>query len=182
VKAALLVRLSHRFNRTGQRRTHLRHRRLVARMTDIQTFPAHLHLAALRQGLETAPQVVGLSDGARGFGRLFEACFSHLAVGILDFYHAAAHLWQAAEAYQDGNPARTPQMWFTRLRHQLRHGYVHRILRELRWLSARPTPLLRPRYSCGGCMTIGTPIKLICSIGSSSNRATAGLRDGRECL
>ncbi len=70
--------------------------------------------------------------------RLFEAGFSHLAVGILDFYHAAAHLWQAAEAYRDGNPARTPQMWFKRLRHPLRHGYVHRILSELRWLSRSP--------------------------------------------
>jgi hypothetical protein len=138
VKVALLARLTHRFNRAGQRRTHLQHRRLVARMTDIQTFQAHLHLEALRQGLETAPQVVWLSDGARGFWRLFEACFSHLAVGILDFYHAAAHLWQAAEAYQDGNPARTPQMWFKRLRHQLRHGYVHRILSELWWLSRSP--------------------------------------------
>jgi hypothetical protein len=35
VKVALLARLTHRFNRAGQRRTHLQHRRLVARMTDI---------------------------------------------------------------------------------------------------------------------------------------------------
>ena len=29
---------------------------------------------------------------------------------------------QAAQAYHDGNPLRTPQMWFERMRSQLRHG------------------------------------------------------------
>ena len=138
VKVALLARLSHRINRHGKRVTRLTRRRLVAVLGDMQTFQPRLQLEALRQGIETAPQVVWLSDGARGFWRLFETCFAQLAVGILDFYHAAAYLWQAADAYRDGNPARTPQMWFERLRHQLRHGYVHRILAELRWLSRSP--------------------------------------------
>ncbi|MBE9061653.1 ISKra4 family transposase [cf. Phormidesmis sp. LEGE 11477] len=138
VKVALLARLSHRINRNGKRVTRLQRRRLVAALGDMKTFQPRLQLEAIRQGIETASQVVWLSDGARGFWRLFEACFAPLAVGILDFYHAAAHLWQAADTYRDGNPARTPQMWFERLRHQLRHGYVHRILAELRWLSRSP--------------------------------------------
>ena len=138
VKVAILARLSHRVNQNGKQVTRLQQRRLVAVLGDMQRFQPRLQLEAIRQGVETAPQVVWLSDGARGFWRLFEDCFVQLAVGVLDFYHAAAHLWQAAEAYQDGNPARTPQMWFERLRHQLRHGYVHRILDELRWLSRSP--------------------------------------------
>ena len=138
MKVALLARLSHRINRNGKRVTRLQRRRLVAVLGDMKTFQPRLQLEAIRQGIESAPTVVWLSDGARGFWRLFEDCFAQLAVGILDFYHAAAHLWQAADAYQDGNPARTPQMWFERLRHQLRHGYVHRILAELRWLSRSP--------------------------------------------
>ncbi|MBD2096382.1 hypothetical protein H6F90_14670 [Trichocoleus sp. FACHB-591] len=44
-------------------------------------------------------------------------------------------------------PHRTPQAWFERLRHQLRHGYAHRIIQELNCLlhyrstpeSAKPT-------------------------------------------
>lgn len=138
VKVAVLARLSHRTNRNGKQVTRLQRRRLVAVLGDMQMFQPRLQLEALRQGIATAPQVVWLSDGARGFWRLFEACFAHSAVGILDFYHAAAHLWQAADAYRDGNRARTPQMWFKRLRHQLRHGYVHRILAELHWLSRSP--------------------------------------------
>ncbi len=118
--------------------TRLQQRRLVAVLGDLESLKPRLQLEAVRQGIETAPHVVWLSDGARGFWRLFDTCFAHLATGILDFYHAAAHLWQATEAYQDGNPARTPQMWFERLRHQLRHGYVHRILDELIWLARSP--------------------------------------------
>lgn len=36
--------------------------------------------------------------------------------------------------YSDGNPARTPQMWFERMRHQLRYGFGKRIIKELNWL------------------------------------------------
>lgn len=138
VKVALLARLNHRLNRQGKSVTRLMQRRLVAVLGDIHTLKPRLELEAIRQGIESAPQVVWLSDGARGFWRLFEAGFAHLAIGILDFYHAAAYLWQAAEAYHDGNPVGTPQMWFSRLRHQLRQGYVHRILKELRWLARSP--------------------------------------------
>ena len=138
VKVALLARLSRRSNRSRKTVTRLLQRRLVAVLGDRDTLQPRLQLEAIRQGVETASQVVWLSDGARGLWRLFEACFAHLATGILDFYHAAAHLWQAADAYHDGNPARTPQMWFARMRHQLRHGYVQRILKELQWLLKSP--------------------------------------------
>jgi hypothetical protein len=131
VKVALLSRLATQVNRAGQSFTRLRHRRLVAVLGDIDALQSRLHLEALRQGVETAPQVVWLSDGAWGFWRLFQQSFAHIAVGILDFYHAAGYLWQAAEAFGQTYPGRTPQKWFERLRHQLRHGYVHRIIKEL---------------------------------------------------
>lgn len=57
----------------------------------------------------------------------------------MDFYHAAQHLWEAAEAYGNTLPTRTPQQWFERLRHQLRHGYVHRIVQELGRLLKYPS-------------------------------------------
>jgi len=137
VKVAVLARLGSRLNRVGHSVTRLYQRRVVALLGNIEALQSRLCLESARQGMDKASQVVWISDGARGFWRLFEACFAHCAVGILDFYHAAQHLWQAAEAYPDGNPARTPKMWFARMRHQLRHGYVHRILKELRWLSSQ---------------------------------------------
>jgi hypothetical protein len=135
VKVALLTRLDKYQPQKGETVTRLYQRRLVAVLGDIDDLKPRLQLEALQQGITTASQVVWLSDGARGFWRLYRECFAHRAFGILDFYHAAQHLWQAASVYHNGNPARTPQMWFDRMRHQLRHGFAKRIIKELDWLS-----------------------------------------------
>jgi hypothetical protein len=130
VKIAVLARLIPIQTRRGRWVTRLQQRRLVAVLGDIKALQPRLHLEALRQGMTTAPQVVWMSDGARGFWRLFEQSLADIAIGILDFYHATQQLWEAAEAYGNTLPARTPQQWFERLRHQLRHGYVHHIVKE----------------------------------------------------
>ena len=64
----------------------------MAVLGDLATLKPRLQLEAVRQGIETAPHVVWLSDGARGFWRLFDTCFAHVATGILDFYHASEYL------------------------------------------------------------------------------------------
>jgi hypothetical protein len=51
---------------------------------------------------KTAPQVVWLSDGARGLWRLYDERLAAYAMGILDFYHAVQHLWKGAAAWLDG--------------------------------------------------------------------------------
>ncbi|GAP99790.1 ISKra4 family transposase [Leptolyngbya sp. NIES-2104] len=136
VKVALLARLGNYQTRTEATRTQLHQRRVVASLGDINHLKPRLQLEALKQGMITASQVVWISDGARGFWRLYRECFAPIgAVGILDFYHAAQHLWQAASVYQDGNPHRTPQQWFASLRHRLRHGFGKGIIKELDWLS-----------------------------------------------
>lgn len=139
VKIALLARLRCVPTRSAQTRTRLEQRRVVAVLGNLSALQSRLQLEALRQGVTTAPQVVWISDGARGFWRLFEQHFAGVAIGILDFYHAAQHLWEAAEAYGNTLPTRTPQQWFERLRHQLRHGYVHRIVQELGRLLKYPS-------------------------------------------
>jgi hypothetical protein len=135
VKIALLTRLGKHPTKAGKILTRLHQRRFVAVLGNIEDLKPRLQLEAIRQGLTTATQVVWISDGARGFWRLYRECFVEHAIGILDFYHAAQHLWQAAIAYSDGNPARTPQMWFARMRHQLRHGFGQRIIKELNRLT-----------------------------------------------
>jgi hypothetical protein len=147
IKVALLVRLGSRLKRSGERVSQLLHRRIVAVRGDINALQGQLQLEAHRQGIEFAPQVAWISDGARGLWGLFERCFATLAVGILDFYHATQHLFEAAQAYGHTLPTRTPDEWFTRLRHQLRQGYGHRIISEFSALlryhstpeSAKPT-------------------------------------------
>ncbi|MBH8578371.1 ISKra4 family transposase [Nostocaceae cyanobacterium CENA369] len=135
VKIALVARLGKYKKQSGEMVTRLHQRRLVAVLGDIDDLQPRLRLEAFKQGMTTAETVVWISDGARGFWRLFEQSFARCAIGILDFYHAAQHLWKAASAYSDGNPARTPQMWFKRMCHQLRHGRGKNIIQELNWLS-----------------------------------------------
>lgn len=135
VKVALLARLGQHQTQSGNTVKRLHRRRLVAVLSSINDFKPRLRLEALRQGVKEAAQVVWISDGAPGLWRLYRDCFAEYAIGILDFYHAVQHLWQAAIAYRDGNPARTPQMWFARMRHQLRHGFGKHIIKELDWLS-----------------------------------------------
>lgn len=139
IKIALVARLQSVQTRSAQTKTRLEQRRLVAVLGDITALHQRLQLEALRQGITTAPQVVWISDGARGFWRLFKQHLAGIAISILDFYHAAQQLWQAAEAYGNTLPTRTPQQWFERLRHQLRHGYVHRIIQELGHLLKYPS-------------------------------------------
>jgi hypothetical protein len=130
IKVGVLARLRQHRTRTGQVVTRLAQRRLVAVLGDIDALTPRLWLEALRQGLLGAPQVVWLSDGGRGLWRLFADRFARQGTGILDLYHAAQTLWQAAAAWLDG---RTPQArrWFGWARHRLRHGMPEGVLADL---------------------------------------------------
>ncbi len=130
IKVAILARLGRRTTAAGQVVTPLERRRLVAVLGDIDALSPRLWLEALRQGVLTAPLVVWVSDGARGFWRLFSERLAGRATGILDFYHAAQHLWVGATAWLAG---RTPaaQAWFETARHRLRQGDANAVLTEL---------------------------------------------------
>jgi hypothetical protein len=130
VKVGILARVGHYRTRTGQVVVRLRQRRVVAVVGGIEALQQRLWLAALRQGLREAPQVVWLSDGARGLWRLFAESFAPSARGILDFYHAAQHLWKAAAAWLDGRTSRARQ-WFDGARHRMRHGHPEGVLADL---------------------------------------------------
>jgi len=73
VKVGVLARLGQHRTRTGKVITRLRQRRPVAVLGDSDALKPRLWLEAVRQGISTAPQVVWLSDGARGLWRLYDA-------------------------------------------------------------------------------------------------------------
>jgi hypothetical protein len=106
VKVGGVARLGQQRTRTGKVVPRLRQRRLVAVLGDIEALTPRGWLEAVRQGLRTAPQVVWLSDGARGLWRLYEEQLAATAVGILDFYHAVQYRWKGAAAWLAG---RTPK-------------------------------------------------------------------------
>jgi hypothetical protein len=89
-----------------------------------------LWLEAVRQGIRQAPQVVWLSDGARGLWRLYEERLATYAVGVLDFYHAVQYLWKGAAAWLDGRTTQA-RRWFGWARHRLRHGQPDGVLADL---------------------------------------------------
>jgi hypothetical protein len=130
VKVGILVRLGQRLTKTGQQVSHLTQRRLVAVLGGIDELSPRLWLEAVRQGMLSSPQVVWLSDGGRGFWRLFEQRFARYATGILDFYHAAQNLWKGSKAWLDG---RTQQAhtWFTTARRLLRRGQANEVLADI---------------------------------------------------
>jgi hypothetical protein len=106
VKVGILVRLGHHLNRKGKEIVRLHQRRLVAVLGDIDALSQRLMLEALRQEWQKAKTVVWISDGGKGFWRLYHQCFSPVAIpkgsasrhAVLDFYHAAQNLWKAATA------------------------------------------------------------------------------------
>jgi hypothetical protein len=130
VKVGGLARLGQHRTRTGKVVTRRRQRRLVAVLGDIEALKPRVGLEAVRQGICTAPQVVWLSDGARGLWRLYEEQLAATAVGILDFYHAVQYLWKGAAAWLDGRTTQA-RRWFGWARHRLRHGQPDGVLADL---------------------------------------------------
>ncbi len=130
IKVAILARLGRRTTAAGHGVTPLERRRRVAVLGDIDALFPRLWLEALRQGVLTAPRVAWVSDGGRGFGRLFHERLAGRATGILDFYHAAQHLWAGAAAWLAGRPQQA-HAWFATARHRLRHGEANAVLAEL---------------------------------------------------
>jgi len=130
INVGVLARLGQPRTRTGQVVLRLQQRRLVAVLGDSEALKLRLWLEAGRQGIVTAPRVVWLSDGGRELWHLFEERFARYATGVLDFYHAAQHLWKAAAAWLDGRTTQA-RRWFTWARHRLRHGMPDGVLADL---------------------------------------------------
>lgn len=137
VKVGILARLQQHHNRAGDIIGRLQHRRLVAILGDIDAFSERLWLEALRQGIIDSPQVVWLSDGARGFWGLFDHRFAPYAYGVLDFYHASQNLWRGAKGWLDGR-TRQARVWFDDARHRLRHGDENAVLEDIASALALP--------------------------------------------
>lgn len=134
VKVAILARLGTRVTRAQKQVPQLLNRRLVAVLGNIDQFIPHLQLEAKKQAFESAPLLVWLSDGGRGFWRVYHTCFSHCAIAVLDFFHAAGHLARATQALFDDSCHPEAKAWFRRWRHLLRHGRTLELLRSLTWL------------------------------------------------
>jgi hypothetical protein len=130
VKIAIIARLKKQTNRVGQIVQRLTQRRLVGVLGNIDELSKRLTLEAHKQLITKSSTVVWLSDGARGLWRLFTQDFSYLAIGILDFYHAAQNLWKATSVWLDSESLEA-KVWFNAARHKLRHGEHNQVLADI---------------------------------------------------
>jgi hypothetical protein len=137
VKVAIFARLGQGRTRAGKLVPRLHRHRVVAVLGNIDDLSERMWLEGLKQGIKAAPQVVWLSDGARGLWRLFDERFHPYATGVLDFYHTAQNVWSGVKVWLDGRTTRC-QDWFTEARHRLRHGQTSDVLADIKAASALP--------------------------------------------
>ncbi len=88
-------------------------------------FGWRIYAEALRRGLEPAPTVIVLTDGARYNHTIVQTHFPQ-AVHIVDLFHAYEHLTAMAQILWGPEP-KTPQTW----RDWLEAGDIRRLLRQL---------------------------------------------------
>ena len=137
VKVAIFARLDRLPTRAGKPVAGLHRHRVAAVLGDTDALAERMWLESLKQGVNNTPQVVWLSDGARGFWRLYEERFQAYATGVLDFYHAAQNVWSGVKVWLDGRTTRC-QAWFADARHRLRHGQADAVLADIQAALALP--------------------------------------------
>lgn len=131
--------------RAQQRRTS--DHSVFSRLADAETFAELCTGEICRRGIDQAPRVCAVQDGAvwlQGFVDVHR----HDAVRILDFSHAAEYVSEI------GNEVRThgghlPANWLEGVLHRLKHQGPSRVLKHLSWLVARfgPSTILQGHLS-----------------------------------
>lgn len=137
IKVAIFARLGKHITHAGQTMSRLHHHRVAAVLGDVDDLSERMWLEALKQDIRQAPRVIWLSDGGRGFWRLFAERFSPSATGVLDFYHAAQNLWSGVKVWLDGRTSQA-KTWFHEARHRLRHGQQDAVLADIQAALALP--------------------------------------------
>lgn len=101
----------------------------AAALASAETFADEALGEVVRRGVDQAPTVVAVSDGAPWI-QSFVDLHCPQAVRILDFAHAAGYVAQAAtEAF--GAETASGQAWFATQRHTLRQGHPDQVLAAL---------------------------------------------------
>jgi hypothetical protein len=103
-----------------------------SRLSDAETFGEVCSGEIRRRGIDQAPQVGAIQDGAlwlQGFVDLHR----HDALRILDFFHAAQYV-SAIEEEVRALGAHLPKNWLTGVLHRLKYDGPSRVLTHLEWL------------------------------------------------
>jgi hypothetical protein len=106
-----------------------------SRLLEAERFAEAALVETHRRGLERAPEVCAVQDGAEWLQGLVDYHRAD-AVRILDFAHAASAVSDIGESVR-GAGGRLPTTWLEGVLHRLKHQGPHRVLKHLAWLVAR---------------------------------------------
>ncbi len=110
-----------------------------ADLGDIATFGRQLWLEAQRRGIDQAQRVVVIGDGAHWIWNLAEEHFPG-ATQILDWYHAATYVWQAAHALY-GEDSDDAKRWARQHLDLLWNGQVATVIAHLEATNSHKAPV-----------------------------------------
>jgi hypothetical protein len=123
--------------KTASGRGKLVHKEYLATLEDAAVFGQNLWQTALRWKAGEGVKIVAMGDGAPWIWNLFALHFPG-AIEIVDFYHAAEHLWATGEAlYGDRATCQATRSWARRYIHHLRHGRMDLVLEALERAQSR---------------------------------------------
>jgi hypothetical protein len=101
----------------------------MATAQSVREFGPLARVEAERRGLRQAMEVIALGDGGNWIDPLLTAQF-HVLARIIDWFHAAEHLWNCAKAMHGTGTAQAAQ-WTEHLEALLWDGKVQRVIEEL---------------------------------------------------
>lgn len=107
----------------------------VGQIENAESFGRRLYAEAVSRGLNQAPKVVVIGDGAPWVWNLADLHFPG-ATKIVDFYHAAEHLGELARLLHPQDEVGR-KAWFKGMRKKLKKGEVAEIISLLRGLKGR---------------------------------------------
>jgi len=120
-------------------RTYLRRRRVLAHIGTLEEWTALMRMVFLEEGVFWAAEVVFIADGGSGiwqqFADLVPETLGRKVYNILDWYHAASHLYKVALAVKGGRTKGErlkAVKWVTALVTKLEEGRPSVILQRLR--------------------------------------------------
>ncbi len=99
VKVGIVARMGRRINKKGKEVSVMVRRRVVAVLGTVDEFKPCLWLLSAKEGIVQNETAAWLSDGGKGFWRIFREQFSEHAIGILDYYHAVQNVWKGAKGW-----------------------------------------------------------------------------------
>jgi hypothetical protein len=128
--------------RDEEKEVRLRHHSYRAGLWDAKQFAKQQWAEGCRRGLEKAKRIVSVNDGAAWIWLIIAMCYAP-CIEIIDWWHAAEKLWEAANSlFGQGNPQAAA--WVERAKFRLWTGQLLALMRQVRLACPRGEPLPEP--------------------------------------